>query len=90
MKRLLETLINKVFIDDLELMYGKGSHIKINNVKYCTTNKHFLIDYKLYVSDPVLFEEIYLGGVEMLVSESWSWTGIDNDKILFTVTYDLI
>ncbi len=49
MKRLLETLINKVFIDDLELMYGKGSHIKINNVKYCTTNKHFLIDYKLYV-----------------------------------------
>ena len=90
MKRLLETLINKVFIDDLELMYGKGSHIKINNVKYCTTNKHFLIDYKLYVSDPVLFEEIYLGGIEMLVSESWSWTGIDNDKILFTVTYDLI
>jgi hypothetical protein len=90
MKRLLETLINKVFIDDLELMYGKGSYIKINNVKYCTTNKHFLIDYKLYVSDPVLFEEIFLGGVEMLVSESWSWTGIDNDKILFTVTYDLI
>jgi hypothetical protein len=90
MKRLLETLINKVFIDDLELMYGKGSHIKINNVKYCTTNKHFLIDYKLYVSDPVLFEEIYLGGVEMLMSESWSWTGVENDKILFTVTYDLI
>ena len=44
MKRLLETLINKVFVEDLELMYGKGSHIKVNQVKYCTTNKHFLID----------------------------------------------
>jgi len=90
MKRLLETLINKVFVDDLELMYGKGSHIKVNQVKYCTTNKHFLIDYMLFVSDPVLFEEIYLGGVEMLMSESWDWTGLDEKRILFTVTYDII
>ena len=37
--------------------------------------------------DPILFEEIYLGGVEMLMSESWVWTGLDEKKILLTVTF---
>jgi hypothetical protein len=90
MKRCLWVLINKIFIDELELMYGKGSYVDVNTVKYCTTNKNFLVDCKLYISDIKLFEEIMTGGLEVLIEDAWKWSGVGEQKFAYIITYDLI
>ena len=90
MKRCLEVLLNLVYRDDLELLYGKGSRIEITNINYCTNNKHYSIQCELFVSDLKLFEESNTEGVEFLISESWKFTGIHDEKIALTTSVSLL
>lgn len=89
MKECLNVLLNKVFIRDLELLYGKDSKIILNSVKYCTNNHNFIIDCKLILSDISLFEELQYDGLEVLVSDSWKFTGFDSHKFVLISTCDI-
>lgn len=90
MKRGLYVLLNKVFKNDLEILYGKGSKIEITNLQYCTNDKHFSIQCKLYITDISLFEETNTHGVEFLLKESWKYIGIEQEKIALTTSVDFI
>ena len=90
MKTCLSVLLNYVFSKDLEVLYGKNSHVLINNVKFCTVNKHYLIDCKLFLSDSSLFEESGFDGLNYLIGECIKWSSFDHDKFVLVATYDLI
>lgn len=76
MKRCLEVLLNKVFKKDLELLFGVGSIIIINNCKYVTNNSSFVVDCKVLVSDIELSKDVYPDGLILLVEDSWKYVGI--------------
>ena len=90
MKTCLSVLLNYVFSKDLEALYGKDSYIIINHFKFCTVNKHYLIDCKLFMTDISLFEESRLDGLNFLIEESLKWSNFDHDKFALVATYDLV
>ena len=66
MRNCLTILLNIVFKKDLEVLYGKGTMVEINDCKYCTTTKDFLIDCTLKVGSIELFQETQLDGLNYL------------------------
>ena len=90
MKSSLSVLLNYVFSKDLEDLYGKDSYIIVNHIKYCTVNKHYLIDCKLFITDISLFEESQLDGLNFLIEESLKWSNFEHDKFALVTTYDLV
>jgi len=90
MRKCLFVLLNIVFRKDLESLYGKGSKIEITNLNYCTNDKHYSIQCKLYITDISLFEEVNTEGVEYLFEEVWELTGVKQEKIALTTSVDFI
>jgi hypothetical protein len=79
MKKCLEVLLNKVFKKDLELLFGDGSRVTVNYVKYSTNNGTFIIDCKLFIQDIELSSEVYPDGLIMLAEESWKYMGFTQE-----------
>lgn len=90
MKKILWILLNKSFKKDLELLYGKGSSVDIFEVKKCTTNKLYLVNCKLNLTDPDLYVEVGSEGLTHLLAESWVYTGMEDEKFVLTVSYEII
>lgn len=90
MKKYLQILLNDLYKKELETLYGKGSIVEINNVKYCTTTKNINIDFKLKVSDISLFEECGYDGITYLIEESYKLTGFNDIKLSLVTGLDLI
>ena len=88
MKKPFEFFINNVLKDDLELLFGEGSEIVVNFIRYSTNNKSFTVDCKLLTTDPELCVESFPVGMEHLVLESWKYMGI-NENIYITSTIDI-
>lgn len=90
MRNCLTILLNIVFKKDLELLYGEGTMVEINQCKYCTTTKNFLVDCTLKVGSIELFQETQLDGLTYLIEESWKYTGTDKNKISLVSSVDII
>ena len=90
MRNCLTILLNIVFRKDLELLYGKGTIVEVNQCKYCTTTKDFLIDCTLKVGNIELFQETQLDGLKYLIEESWKYTGNDKHTISLVSSVDII
>lgn len=90
MKYCLLVLLNDVFQDDLELLFGKNAFVDVLSVKFCTTKKSFLIEVKLYISDIELFSESGIDSLDYLIFECWKYTGNDSKEIIVISSYDLI
>ena len=90
MRNCLTILLNIVFKKDLELLYGEGTMVEINQCKYCTTTKNFLVDCTLKVGSIELFQETQLDGLTYLIEESWKYTGTDKNKISLISSVDII
>ena len=90
MKKYLEILLNVVHKKDLETLYGRGSIVEINNVRYCTTTKKINIDCKLKVSDIKLYEECGYDGINYLIEESYKFTGCKNIQLSLVTSLDLV
>ena len=90
MKKYLTVLLNKVFKNDIELLYGQGSYVEIKNVRYCTNDHHYSIDCVLFIKDIKLFEETQLDGLKFLLEESWRYTGLDGEKVMLITSFDVI
>lgn len=90
MKKCLWLLLNINFKKDLELLYGKGSFIDVLEVKQCTTNKQFIINCKLYMSNPELFLDVGEEGLNHLISEAWRFTSVDVKHFILSASYDVI
>lgn len=90
MRNCLTILLNIVFKKDLEVLYGKGTMVEINDCKYCTTTKDFLIDCTLKVGSIELFQETQLDGLNYLIEESWKYIGLDKNKVSLISSVDII
>ena len=88
MKKVFEFFINNVLKDELELLFGPGSVIIVNFIRYSTNNKCFTIDCKLLTSDPELCIETFPVGLDHLVLESWKYMG-KKENIYLTSSIDL-
>lgn len=89
MKRCLDVLLNKTFRKDLEALYGVGSTVVINDIKYCTTNHGVLIDCKVLLTDIELFGTVGLDGLKYLIEDCWKFTGFFDEKLIIISSYDL-
>ena len=88
MKKAFEFFINIVLKDDLELLFGVGSVIVVNFIRYSTNNKCFTVDCKLLTTDPELCVESFPVGMEHLVLEGWKYMG-KKENINLTSTIDV-
>jgi len=87
---LLEYLINIKFKNDLDMLYGSGSKVIINSVKYSTNTKNYVIDCKLIVGDTSLddLNELLRDGMDFIISKCWKLTGY-KQKIMIISSMDI-
>lgn len=85
---MLEHLINIIQKQDLESMFGVGSNVEIKSVNYSTNKKQFIIHSTLNATYTDIIKEVfdddinesmdfYPAGLNMLIQESWKYTGIE-------------
>jgi hypothetical protein len=90
MKKMMEHLINVIQKEDLEIMFGKGSDVKISSINYSTNKKQFIIHSTLNATYNNTIKEIvvdnisesldfYPTGLNMLIQESWKYFGIETE-----------
>jgi len=90
MKKSISVITNKLFKEEIELLYGKGSHVKINNVTYSTNKKNYLIDCVLFISDLELYKESQIDGVKYIIENTWEHTGYNEYKPMLLVSVEII
>lgn len=67
---LLENFTNTHFEKELDYLFGDESKIVINNIKYLSHKKSYLIDVTINVTDIDYSVESYPVGLEHFISES--------------------
>ena len=90
MKKSISVITNKLFSEEIELLYGKGSYVKINNVTYSTNKKNYLIDCVLFVSDIELYGETQNDGIKYIIENSWDYTGLNEYKPMLLISIEII
>jgi hypothetical protein len=90
LRNALTILLNIVYKKELELLYGEGAVVEINNVQNCTNKKNFSIDCTLKITDINLFDESNVDGLKYLIEESWKFLGEDNSSLNLITTFDVI
>lgn len=81
---------NRLYKDELELLYGIGAKIIVNRVSYSTNNKSHVVDVKLILGDTIYedMDELYYEGLNYLVCESWRGSGFKT-KISLIYSVDI-
>jgi len=79
MKQMLEHLLNQIQREDLELLFGEGSKIKINSVSYSTNNKNYVIHSTVFVKNVEESVESFPDGLNYIINEGWKYTGLNNN-----------
>ena len=77
-KNLLEKVINQSLKKDINLMFGEGSYISIDVLKYVGNKKNYLVHAKLYLTNIEDGMLLYPDGVHMLVNLGWKVIGKGN------------
>ena len=88
MKLAFEYCLNNIYKKEINTLFGEGSIIEVNVIKYSTNNKSLIIDCRLLTTDPKVCEETYPYGLNLLVDESWKWMGI-HENITLTHSIDI-
>lgn len=89
MKKSFEKVINNLNNYEKKLLFGEGCEIVVNNIKYSTNTKKFVLDCKLLVKDINLLEDSFPDGIVYLALESWKIMGF-NQELDVISTVDLI
>jgi hypothetical protein len=86
--KFFDLLLNRMYKSDLELLYGVGASIVVNNVIYSTNRKCYVVDVKLILGDTTYEDmtDLYSDGLNYLIEQSWKWSGIKKKiSIIFTL-----
>ena len=59
MKKAMEILLNRVFKNDLEVLYGEGSYVIIKRIYFSEYHKLYIIDCVLMLSDDCPTDELH-------------------------------
>ena len=79
MKKSFEKVINNLNNYEKKLLFGEGCEIVVNNIKYSTNTKKFVLDCKLLVKDINLLEGSFPDGIVYLALESWKIMGFNQE-----------
>lgn len=83
-------LLNKVYKQQLELLYGKNSSVDIDDLFFCNSKKTYIIKCKLNIGESKLFEETGEDGLNFLIYKSLTFMGINNKEIIIQTSFDLL
>jgi hypothetical protein len=83
-KRILEIVSNGLFEEEIKLLFGEGSKIKINNCYFSTQKKAYLIDTTIEVSLINESSEAFPSGLEFIISDSWEFMNVDVPIIILS------
>jgi hypothetical protein len=81
-KDFYEKYLNRLYKNDIDIFFGEGSKIVITSLGYSTNLKQIHMSAKLFPTNSEFAIEIFPEGLEMLIQESWKFTGIDSEIIL--------
>jgi hypothetical protein len=86
MRRAFDILINKTHKKEMSILFGEGSYVKINDVKYITNNKTYIVYCKLYTNDPETCIDTYPSGLDFIARECWKYMGFtQNISVLSSI-----
>ena len=83
-KKLLEKFSNVEFEKEISLLFGEGSEVKINNVKYSTQKKTYLVDATINVTDVDTASESYPDVLEHIITESCKFINMKESPIILS------
>lgn len=86
----LSILLNKIFKTELELLYGYGSSVRINNFEHNKRKSLYIINCILYIGDVKLYEELGEDGLNFLIQKSLPYLSLSNKKIMTQISFDLL
>lgn len=75
-KKILEKISNNLFKEEIRLLFGEGSSIRINNCYFSTQKKAYLIDATIKVTLINESSEAFPSGLEFIISDSWEFIGV--------------
>lgn len=81
-KEFYERYLNKLYQRDIAILFGENSKIIIDDIGYSTNLKQVHMSAKLIPTNMDFAVEIFPEGLEMIIQESWKFTGIESDIIL--------
>jgi hypothetical protein len=86
--KLIESYINNVRKNDISLVYGHGSTIKIRDIEYLTSTKSILIDCKVIFGEIINEEMFDTVMLETIISDAINMF-YSNMKLTVSVNYDV-
>jgi hypothetical protein len=89
MKRMLEHLINVIQKEDMELMFGVGSKVRIESVTYSTNTKKYVVHAKVFATEIDDSLDVFPTGLNILINEGWKYTGFEDELTLIN-TLDVL
>ena len=87
MKRRLDLSINKVFSDELYLLYGDGSHVEFTLISESKKKNSITIHYTLYFTDFDLFDGVNEAGIIYMVEKCWQLLDFPKTKLIFVSSF---
>ncbi len=88
MKKFYEAYLNKLYKKDIDIFFGEGSKIVITSLGYSTNLKQIHMSAKLFPTNSEFAVEIFPEGLEMLITESWKFMGIDEFEVMLTCSME--
>lgn len=82
MEIVLETLINGINPEHIELLFGEGSFFKINKIIWLTQLKCYQVTLTLYCTDLELTKEAYPDGIDYFLKEAFELIYIDSKYVV--------
>jgi hypothetical protein len=83
-------LINKVYKNELELLYGKNSSVEFDDISYSNFRKYYVFRCRLNIGEPKLFEDLGETGLNYLIQKSLPFMGMSNVKVMLQISFDLL
>ena len=88
MKKFYEAYLNKLYKKDIDIFFGEGSKIVITSLGYSTNLKQIHMSAKLFPTNSEFAVEVFPEGLEILITESWKFMGIDEFDIMLTCSME--
>ena len=90
MKRRLTLLMNKVLIEYLEDLYGKGSSVDISSIIVGSRHNETIINYKLlYTNQEYLLDAMNVGS-DFLLERSWELLDLPKTKLILACSMQMV
>lgn len=78
----LNYVINKVYFDEINTLFGENSYIFVEKIKPVSSSKYNLVECVLYVDDPENAINSYPDGLISIVTRSFDFIGVKFPFIL--------